>query len=63
MENAPIDTPAKVSDLEGRHYRYLSPYSPFMNPTEEFWSKVKDGVRGNALTANDQLNDRIYESV
>jgi hypothetical protein len=40
MNNAPIHTPAKVRDLvEGRHYRYLPPYSPFLNPTEEFWAK------------------------
>jgi hypothetical protein len=56
--------PDKLRDLvEGRHYRYLPLYSPFLNPTEEFSSKVKDGVRRNALTADDQLNHRIYESV
>ena len=60
MDNAPIHAPAKVRHLvEGRHYRYLPPYSPFLNPTEEFWSKVKAGVRRNALTADDQLNDVI----
>jgi hypothetical protein len=34
-----------------------------MNPIEEFWSKVLAGVRQNALTADDQLNDRICESI
>jgi hypothetical protein len=36
---------------------------PFLNPIEEFWSKVKAGVRRNALTADDQLSDRICDTV
>ena len=66
MDNAPIHTPVKVRELvEGRGYKclYLPPYSPFLNPIEEFWSKVKAGVRRHALTAADRLSDRIRESV
>jgi transposase len=66
MDNAPIHTPVKVRELiESRGYRclYLPPYSPFLNPIEEFWSKVKAGVRRNSLTADDRLSDRICESV
>ena len=66
MDNAPIHTPTKVCDLvESRGYKclYLPPYSPFLNPIEEFWSKVKAGVRRNALTADDRLSNRICESV
>jgi transposase len=66
MDNAPIHTPVKVRELvESRGYQclYLPPYSPFLNPIEEFWSKVKAGVRRNALTADDRLSDRICESV
>jgi transposase len=66
MDNAPIHTPGKVRELvEGRGYKclYLPPYSPFLNPIEEFWSKVKAGVRRNALTADDRLSERICESV
>ena len=40
MDNAPIHTPAKIRDLvENRGYKclYLPPYSPFLNPIEEFW--------------------------
>jgi hypothetical protein len=33
------------------------------DPIEEFWSKVKAGVRRHALTAADRLSDRIRESV
>lgn len=65
-DDAPIHTPVKVRELvESRGYRclYLPPYCPFLNPIEEFWSKVKVGVRRNALTADDRLSDRICESV
>jgi transposase len=44
MDNAAIHTPVKVRALvESRGYThlYLSSYSPFLNPIEEFWSKVK----------------------
>src|SRR6202043_2897386 len=50
MYNAPIHTPVKVRDLiESRSHRclYLPPYSLFLNPIEEFWSKVKAGGRRN----------------
>jgi hypothetical protein len=66
MDNAPIHTTVKVRELvESRGYQclYLPPYSPFLNPIEAFWSKVKAGVRRNALTADDRLTDRICESV
>jgi transposase len=66
MDNAPIHTPLKLRELvESRGYKclYLPPYCPFLNPIEEFWSKVKVGVRRNALTADDRLSDRICESV
>jgi transposase len=66
MDNAPIHTPVKVRELvEGRGYKYLylPPYSPFLNPIEEFWSIIMAGVRRNALTADDRLSDRIGESV
>jgi transposase len=66
MVNAPIHTPVKVRELiESRGYKCLNllPYSPFLNPIEEFWSKIKAGVRRSALTADNQLSDRICEAV
>ncbi|ORE00707.1 hypothetical protein BCV72DRAFT_172948, partial [Rhizopus microsporus var. microsporus] len=50
--------------VEGRRHKciYLPPYSPFLNSIEEFWSKVKTGVRRTLLTADDRLTDRICES-
>ena len=66
MDNAPIHTPLKLRELvESRGYKcwYLPPYSLFLNPIEELWSKVKAGVRRTALTADDRLSDHICESV
>ena len=66
MDNAPIYTPVKVHEIvESRGYKCLYPslYSPFLNPIEEFWSKVKAEVRKNALTTDDILSDSICESV
>jgi transposase len=66
VDNAPIHTPLTVYQLvERREHKclYLLPYSPFLNPFEKSWSKVKAGVRRNVLTADDRLSDRICESV
>lgn len=44
MNNAPIHKPILIRELiESRGYKciYLPPYSLFLNPIEEFWSKVK----------------------
>ncbi|KAG2224141.1 hypothetical protein INT45_000156 [Circinella minor] len=46
MDNAPIHTNKSISHLvEQRGYKsiYLPKHSPFLNPIEEFWSKVKMG--------------------
>ncbi|KAG2218177.1 hypothetical protein INT45_003603 [Circinella minor] len=61
MDNAPIHT---NSDIEDSGYKcvYLPPYSPFLNPIQEFWSKVKAGVRRDGLTKDDNLSSRITES-
>lgn len=62
MDNAPIHkSPEVAKTIESRGYRlaYLPPYSPFLNPIEEFWSKVKAGVRRDTLTMNSNLSDRI----
>ncbi|KAG1419106.1 hypothetical protein G6F57_023698 [Rhizopus arrhizus] len=44
MDNAPIHTPSVIDPLiEKRGYIpvYLPPYSPELNPIENFWSTVK----------------------
>ncbi|KAG1455085.1 hypothetical protein G6F56_007157 [Rhizopus delemar] len=65
MDNAPIHTNVDIrKTIEDRGYKcvYLPPYSPFLNPIEEFWSKVKGGIGRDGLTKDDNLSDRIIES-
>lgn len=48
LDNAAIHKVAAVQGfIENRGYKagYLPPYSPFLNPIELFWSKVKAGVK------------------
>ena len=66
IDNSPIYTPDKVSDLvesTGYECLYLPPYTPFLNPIEQFWSQIKAGIRTKVVTAHDRLSDRICESV
>ena len=65
MDNAPIHKPEKIiEEVEKRGYRVvkLPPYSPFLNPIEECWAKIKNGVRSAPLTDRDNLIQRIAES-
>lgn len=48
MYNASIHQEKNVKEAaEFREFNilYPSPYSPFLNPIEEFWSKLKAGVK------------------
>lgn len=65
MDNAPIHKPKVIKALikeRGHKCIYLPAYSPFLNPIEEFWSKIKAGVRRTPSTADDRLTDRICDS-
>lgn len=67
MDNAPIHGPRGkvVNDyIVSRGYKcvYLPPYSPFLNPIEEFWSKVKAGIKRSPVDGKDTLTPRILES-
>ncbi|KAG1036225.1 hypothetical protein G6F43_013086 [Rhizopus delemar] len=65
MDNAPIHKPEKImEEVSKRGYRiiYLPPYSPFLNPIEEFWAKVKTLVRRSPMTDRDNLVARIREA-
>lgn len=41
---------------------HLPPYSPFLNPIEFCWSKLKAGVAREILTKDDTLTPRIISS-
>lgn len=65
MDNAPIHRSPEIQDLiSSRGYKcmYLPPYSPFLNPIEEMWSKIKFGVRRDQLTDKDTLAPRIVQA-
>lgn len=65
MDNCSIHSGEELSAyIEGRGYKavYLPSYSPFLNPIEEFWSKLKYGVKRNAFESRDSLTPRIIES-
>lgn len=65
MDNAPIhkslDVQAMISS-RGYKCMYLPTYSPFLNPIEEMWSKVKMGVRRSEVSDKDKLTQRILEA-
>lgn len=52
MDNAPIHTAAQIDEMiVERGYRsiYLPPYSPELNPIEQFWAIVKNKVKRNLI--------------
>ncbi|KAG1152017.1 hypothetical protein G6F37_002396 [Rhizopus arrhizus] len=51
----------KKEAINKRDYKplFLPPYSPFLNPIEECWAKVKTNIRKNQLCKVDQLTPRI----
>lgn len=53
-----------IAAIEKRGYKplFLPPYSPFLNPIEECWSKIKKNIRGNPLSKLDQLTPRIDDA-
>ena len=62
MDNAPIHKPKDIQEfIESRGYKciYLPPYSPFLNPIEEFWSKVKYLVKREPFDTKNTLTPRI----
>lgn len=65
MDNAPIHT-AKVTgeiiEESGYKYIYLPPYSPELNPIEQFWSVVKSGVKREFILNKDTLPQVITDA-
>ncbi|KAG1452272.1 hypothetical protein G6F55_008764 [Rhizopus delemar] len=65
MDNAPIHTSEDIAKyVESRGYRcvYLPPYSPELNPIEQFWSVVKSKVKRNKFLEKETLMTRISEA-
>jgi transposase len=65
MDNCKIHHSRFVVDLcKKRGYKplYMPPYSPFLNPIEECWAKIKANIKRNPLSKDDQLSDRISEA-
>ncbi|CEP10623.1 hypothetical protein [Parasitella parasitica] len=53
-----------IEAMKKRGYKplFLPPYSPFLSPIEECWSKIKKLIRRNPLDASDALTPRIAEA-
>ncbi|KAG1048948.1 hypothetical protein G6F43_008700 [Rhizopus delemar] len=62
VNNGRIHDNSRVSAyIEARGYKpwFLPPYSPFLSPIEEFWSKVKPYTKKHPLDSHDNLTPRI----
>lgn len=65
MDNAPIHTSHEITRMiEARGYRaiYLPPYSPELNPVENFWSSLKGTVKRGIFADTEDLKTRIAEA-
>jgi hypothetical protein len=65
MDNAPIHTADEIEEMiSNRGYRsiYLPPYSPELNPIENFWSTMKSHVKRTKFNDTDDLKMRIAEA-
>jgi transposase len=66
MDNAPIHVPDSIDPIiEKRGYKpvYLPPYSPELNPIEQFWAILKGKVKRSKFTNTDSLTSRIIEAI
>jgi transposase len=64
MDNALIHIYIDIDELiTSRGYRsiYLPPYSPQLNPIEQFWSVVNNKVKRGTFSDNEDLKTRIAE--
>lgn len=65
MDNAPIHNHEEIEKLiTNRGYRcvYLPPYSPELNPMEQFWSLVKNTVKRSKFNDKEDLFTRIRDA-
>ncbi|KAG1038350.1 hypothetical protein G6F43_012702 [Rhizopus delemar] len=65
MDNAPIHTSKDIERyITSRGYGciYLPPYSPELNPIEQFWSVVKSKLKREKLLEKETISSRIKEA-
>lgn len=65
MDNAPIYAPGLIDHvILNRGYRpvYLPPYSPELNPIEQFWAILKGNVKRDKPKDVETLISRIIEA-
>ncbi|KAF9991510.1 hypothetical protein BGZ80_009079, partial [Entomortierella chlamydospora] len=65
MDNASIHKSPQVRELieEACHFcKYLPPYSPFLNPIEECWSKIKSTFKRTRLEQNESMRARLMDA-
>ncbi|KAG1383416.1 hypothetical protein G6F60_001870 [Rhizopus arrhizus] len=65
MDNAPIHSSTDIGKyIHSRGYKsvYLPPYSPELNPIEQFWSVVKSKFKRNKFLEKETLMTRISEA-
>jgi transposase len=58
MDNVPIHTGKIIGEMieeRGYKYVYLPPYSPELNPIEQFWSVVKSSVKREFVLKKDAI--------
>lgn len=65
MVNVPIHSSVDIGkNIHSRGYRYvyLPPYSPELNPIEQFWSVLKSKVKRSKFLEKESLMTRISEA-
>jgi hypothetical protein len=65
MDNASIhkSNPMKrMIESRGFHVMYLPPYSPELNPIEQFWAIVKGKLKRHRLMTEENLSSRIADA-
>ncbi|KAL7313932.1 hypothetical protein PS15m_012363 [Mucor circinelloides] len=65
MDNAPIHTADDIDQMvTKRGYKsiYLPPYSPELNPIENFWSTMKSYVKRSKFSSDEDLKIRVAEA-
>lgn len=65
MDNAPIHKHKDIKlyvESRGYDYVHLPPYSPELNPIEQFWSICKSKLKREALLQEETLTSRIKDA-